>query len=450
MEAGEKDTLMKKGYNTLIICLGDRGLREVTKETIVEDEDQALMLLTSFPSSYENFMETLLYGREFLTMEDVQIIQVEFILVEVRSLSQGVELVNSSASYVISEGQLRRYCLIKKSSGFVRKGTHDHDSDSFNDERNAYFEEALVVVGNDEMTEIGNRFRWLRRSLISLGTHEKECYTMKMQMDRIKVIKGGSRQVGFKKLGSKQVGFKQLGLKQVRIKQLGLGVETRAHGVQIDKCVWFEVELQGAQGDCEDEVFGVNVADYKKVKESMKANLEKLLKYNAWSARCDDALETLPVDMEAGEKDTLMKKGYNTLIICLGDQEGQLRRYCLIKKSNGFVRKGTHDYDFDSVNDEGNAYFEEALVVVGNDEMTEIGNRFRWLRRSLISLGTHEKECYTVKMQMDRIKKCRELKGIVNMRFSGNDVVVVSQRHLEDKQLEEKINTDYLVKEQEK
>nr|GEY15699.1 retrovirus-related Pol polyprotein from transposon TNT 1-94 [Tanacetum cinerariifolium] len=37
----------------------------------IEDEDQALMLLTSSPLSYENFVETLLYGRESLTMEDV-------------------------------------------------------------------------------------------------------------------------------------------------------------------------------------------------------------------------------------------------------------------------------------------------------------------------------------------------------------------------------------------
>ncbi|GKG31279.1 hypothetical protein Tco_0423767, partial [Tanacetum coccineum] len=37
----------------------------------IEDEDQVLMLLTSLPSSYENFVETLLYGRESLTMEDV-------------------------------------------------------------------------------------------------------------------------------------------------------------------------------------------------------------------------------------------------------------------------------------------------------------------------------------------------------------------------------------------
>ncbi|GKF40498.1 hypothetical protein Tco_0120559 [Tanacetum coccineum] len=45
--------------------------------------------------------------------------------------------------------------------------------------------------------------------------------------------------------GSKQVGFKQL----------GPGVETGVHGVHDEKRVWFEVELQGAQGDHEAQVF---------------------------------------------------------------------------------------------------------------------------------------------------------------------------------------------------
>nr|GFA94419.1 zinc finger, CCHC-type [Tanacetum cinerariifolium] len=48
--------------------------------------------------------------------------------------------------------------------------------------------------------------------------------------------------------GSKQVGFKQL----------GPGVETGVHGVHNEKRVWFEVELQGAQGDREAEVFQVS------------------------------------------------------------------------------------------------------------------------------------------------------------------------------------------------
>ncbi|GJX69771.1 zinc finger, CCHC-type containing protein [Tanacetum coccineum] len=283
-------------------------------------------------------------------------------------------------------GHLKRDCLKKKSSRFVKKGKRDQDSDSSDDEGNAYFGESLVVVMNDKMTELvmdsggsyhmthrrdflydfkvvdggsvqlgdnrtctikgttkmkiqlhnGSSFiledvRYvprLRRSLISLGTLEKEGYTVNIQMGRIKVIKGcrvmmtGIRKkncmytleakvmtFGVQKHGgSKQVRFKQLGHKQVGFKQLGPGVETRVHGVQDEKRVWFEVELQGAQGDREAEqekvhlgikvganitVTGVleqkgaegNVAGKKKVKESMKANLGKLLKYNAWLTR---------------------------------------------------------------------------------------------------------------------------------------------------------------------
>nr|GEY36198.1 zinc finger, CCHC-type [Tanacetum cinerariifolium] len=80
--------------------------------------------------------------------------------------------------------------------------------------------------------------------------------------------------------------------------------------VKDEKRVWFEVELQGTQGDRESEIFqekvplGIkvganitvtevpgqegakgNVAEKKKVKESMKANLKKLLKYKAWLTR---------------------------------------------------------------------------------------------------------------------------------------------------------------------
>ncbi|GKC12507.1 zinc finger, CCHC-type containing protein, partial [Tanacetum coccineum] len=67
---------------------------------------------------------------------------------------------------------------------------------------------------------------------------------------------GGSKQIGLKQLGSKQVGFKQLGHKQV-----GFCVETGFHGVQDEKRVWFEVELQGAQGDREAEFFQVSNDD---------------------------------------------------------------------------------------------------------------------------------------------------------------------------------------------
>ncbi|GJW45587.1 hypothetical protein Tco_0077233 [Tanacetum coccineum] len=40
MEAGEKAALMKKAYRYLILCLGDRVLREVTKETTAAGFDE--------------------------------------------------------------------------------------------------------------------------------------------------------------------------------------------------------------------------------------------------------------------------------------------------------------------------------------------------------------------------------------------------------------------------
>ncbi|GKE25044.1 hypothetical protein Tco_1436556 [Tanacetum coccineum] len=128
---------------------------------------------------------------------------------------------------------------------------------------------------------------------------------------------GGSKQVELKQLGSKQVGFKQLGHKQVGFKQLGPSVETGVHGVRVSNDVaevaqrWLEdkqpeekintdclvKELEnvhlGIKVGANITVFGVpsqkgaedNVAEKKKVKESMEADLRKLIKYNTWLTR---------------------------------------------------------------------------------------------------------------------------------------------------------------------
>nr|GEZ33769.1 retrovirus-related Pol polyprotein from transposon TNT 1-94 [Tanacetum cinerariifolium] len=92
-----KTDVYKKAYSVLFLCLDNKVLREVNKEDYVagkklsehidefnkligdlanidvdiDDEDQALMLLTSLPPSYDNFVETLFYGRASLTLEDV-------------------------------------------------------------------------------------------------------------------------------------------------------------------------------------------------------------------------------------------------------------------------------------------------------------------------------------------------------------------------------------------
>nr|GEV76454.1 retrovirus-related Pol polyprotein from transposon TNT 1-94 [Tanacetum cinerariifolium] len=124
------NVIQKKVFIALILCLDDRVLWEITKETTaagiqkkletlymtkslanrlylkrklytfhmhpgksqsehidefhklvgdlstidigISDEDQALLLLTYLPSSFDNFVETLLYGRDTLKLEDVE------------------------------------------------------------------------------------------------------------------------------------------------------------------------------------------------------------------------------------------------------------------------------------------------------------------------------------------------------------------------------------------
>ncbi|GKC31592.1 hypothetical protein Tco_1038886 [Tanacetum coccineum] len=175
---------------------------------------------------------------------------------------------------------------MKKSSGIIRKGGSYHMT-----HKKDFLYDFKDIDGGSVQLEDVRYVPGLRRSLISLGTLEKEGYTIKMHMFIIKVFKGCrvmmigirkrnrvytleakvitfsvqkhgcSKQVGFEQLGSKQVEFKQLGHKQVGFKQLGLGVKTRFHKVEVDKCVWLEVELQGAQGNREAKVFEVSNDD---------------------------------------------------------------------------------------------------------------------------------------------------------------------------------------------
>nr|GEW13195.1 retrovirus-related Pol polyprotein from transposon TNT 1-94 [Tanacetum cinerariifolium] len=144
----------------------------------IEDEDHTLMLFTSLTLSYENFVETLLYGRESLTMEDhLAILNSR----ELMKRTEGTKEETGDALYERGrsdhlgnahsgesswfksrsgsdklkcfichlEVHLKRGCLIKKSSRFVKKGKRDQDFDSSNDEGTSYFGEPLVVVRND-------------------------------------------------------------------------------------------------------------------------------------------------------------------------------------------------------------------------------------------------------------------------------------------------------------
>ncbi|GJW20143.1 zinc finger, CCHC-type containing protein [Tanacetum coccineum] len=72
--------------------------------------------------------------------------------------------------------------------------------------------------------------------------------------------------------------------KKVGFKQLGPGVETGVHGVYDEKRVWFEVKLQGAQGDRKAEIFQAsnddNAVDQRRLEDKqpkVKTNTDCLM-----------------------------------------------------------------------------------------------------------------------------------------------------------------------------
>ncbi|MFQ6649693.1 hypothetical protein Gotur_023348 [Gossypium turneri] len=65
MNEGE---LLRDHISQLITLLND--LKHV--EVHIHDEDQAMLLLCSLPHSYKSFKETLIYGRDKLSFEDVK------------------------------------------------------------------------------------------------------------------------------------------------------------------------------------------------------------------------------------------------------------------------------------------------------------------------------------------------------------------------------------------
>ncbi|GJZ73111.1 zinc finger, CCHC-type containing protein [Tanacetum coccineum] len=227
----------------------------------IDDEDQALMLLTSLPSSYDNFVETLLYGRESLTLEDVlsslNLRELkkrtnakddgDGLYVRGRSAHRGNQGRGSSRSKSKGKGTYKVKCYIcysedhlkkdypkrnkKKSTGFVKKnagqgsGMHSEGYDNgdllmaVSEER--FLEWIMDSGGSFHMTprkdflfdfkefnggigkvrvqmKDGSSFvlenvRYipeLKRNLISLGTLDREGYTVKLQNGRVKVIKG--------------------------------------------------------------------------------------------------------------------------------------------------------------------------------------------------------------------------------------------------------------------
>ncbi|GJS36413.1 zinc finger, CCHC-type containing protein [Tanacetum coccineum] len=179
-------------------------------DTAISDEDQALLLLlTSLPSSYDNFVETLLYGRDTLKLEDVlATLNFRELQKMTKAKGDGVEgFMEGETGRKGYKGMISIVYNHKKSQGFVRNedqvsgsGADGYDSVDVMMAMSVEELECRVrgtgkvqVQMRDGSSFVLDNVRYvpeLRRNLISLGTLEKEGFTVKMQSGKIKVIKG--------------------------------------------------------------------------------------------------------------------------------------------------------------------------------------------------------------------------------------------------------------------
>ncbi|GJT57577.1 hypothetical protein Tco_0992631 [Tanacetum coccineum] len=201
-------------FNKLILDLANIDIE-------IKDEDQALMLLTSLPSSYKNFVDTLLYGRESLTMEDVL---ATLNSRELKKRTEGIKEKTGDGLYIMGRSGYSGKAHSSRSSRFNSRG-RTGGSYHMTHRRDFLYDFKIVDGGS---VRLG-----LRRSLISLGTLEKEGYTMKMQMGRIKAIKG------------------------CRVMMTGIRKKNYVYTLEAK----FEVEPQRAQGNRKAEVFHVSNDD---------------------------------------------------------------------------------------------------------------------------------------------------------------------------------------------
>ncbi|GKB35942.1 zinc finger, CCHC-type containing protein [Tanacetum coccineum] len=199
-------------------------------DTAISDEDQAFLLLTSLPSSYDNFVETLLYGRDTLKLEDVlaTLNSKELqkmtkakddggkgLYVRRRSGQRDMEnedqvsgsgadgYDNADVMMAMSVEELLDWIMDSGSSYYITYRRdylvdfkeYDGDNILLGDGRECRVRGTgkVQVQMRDGSSFVLDNVRYvpeLRRNLISLGTLEKEGFTVKMQSGKIKVIKG--------------------------------------------------------------------------------------------------------------------------------------------------------------------------------------------------------------------------------------------------------------------
>ncbi|GJX36424.1 hypothetical protein Tco_0247981 [Tanacetum coccineum] len=216
-------------------------------DTAIIDEDQALLLLTSLPSSYNNFVETLLYGWDTLKLEDM------LATLNSKELQKMTKSKGDDGEGLYFEEHLKMDCPMynhKKSQGFVR------NEDQVSSFKADGYDSADVMMAMsveellDWIMDLGGSYRmtYMRDYLVDFEEYDggnvmlgdgRECRT---KLD----IAGNSLKKGFYRedaVGQDQVTMKTLkGGKQLREYQTRWKIKTGTSSVQVLQGDEFEVE----------------------------------------------------------------------------------------------------------------------------------------------------------------------------------------------------------------
>nr|GEW16433.1 retrotransposon protein, putative, Ty1-copia subclass [Tanacetum cinerariifolium] len=178
MLAGRKIFEHIDEFNKIVLDLANTEVK-------FKDEDLALLLLTSLPASYEHFMDTLLYGREALTLEDVMA-TLNSKEIKERSKAKGND---GEGLYVKGRTDRRDSRQSRGKSKSKSRGGRLNVQLGDNRECKIRGIDKVRIQLRDESSYVLHNVRYipnLKRNLISLGTLE----TVKLQSSKVNVING--------------------------------------------------------------------------------------------------------------------------------------------------------------------------------------------------------------------------------------------------------------------
>ncbi|GJV69036.1 hypothetical protein Tco_1484545 [Tanacetum coccineum] len=193
------NVIQKKAYSALILCLGKSQSEHIDEfhklvgdlasiDTVISDEDQTLLLLTSLPSSYGNFMETLLYGRDTLKLEDV------LATFNSRELQKMTEAKGDGVEGLYVRGRSGQRDMEQGTDSTWSKVTGKKQQTQVSGYRADGYGSAdvMMAMGDEELLDwimdSGGSYHitYMRDYLVDF----EEGFTVKMQSSKIKVIKG--------------------------------------------------------------------------------------------------------------------------------------------------------------------------------------------------------------------------------------------------------------------